>query len=35
MGNAVDEVKNIADVVIASNDDDGIAEYLTEKILNQ
>ncbi|MBQ7491782.1 MAG: HAD family hydrolase [Clostridia bacterium] len=28
MGNAVDEVKAIADVVIGKNDEDGIAEYL-------
>ena len=28
MGNAIDEVKAIADVVIGTNDEDGIAEYL-------
>lgn len=28
MGNAVDDVKKIADVVIGRNDEDGIAEYL-------
>lgn len=28
MGNAIDEVKDIADVVIGTNDDDGIANYL-------
>ncbi|MDO4299054.1 MAG: Cof-type HAD-IIB family hydrolase [Lachnospiraceae bacterium] len=28
MGNAIDDVKAIADVVIGSNDEDGIAEYL-------
>lgn len=28
MGNAIDEVKNIADVIIGPNDEDGIAEYL-------
>lgn len=28
MGNAIDEVKERADIVIGSNDDDGIAEYL-------
>ena len=29
MGNAVSEVKKQADLVIGSNDDDGIAEYLS------
>lgn len=29
MGNAVKEVKNKADLIIGSNDEDGIAEYLT------
>lgn len=29
MGNAIDEVKDIADVVIGTNDDDGIANYLS------
>ncbi len=33
MGNALDEVKNIADVVIGSNDEEGIAEYLNETFL--
>ncbi len=33
MGNALDEVKNIADAVIRSNDEEGIAEYLTETFL--
>ena len=33
MGNAIDCVKEVADIVIGSNDDDGIAEYLTEEIL--
>ena len=28
MGNAIDEVKEIADVVIGSNEEDGIAEYI-------
>lgn len=32
MGNAIAEVKAIADVVIASNDDDGIAQYLEETL---
>ena len=30
MGNAIPEVKEIADVVIESNDNDGIAEYLSQ-----
>ena len=30
MGNAVDEVKNVADVVIGTNDEDSIAEWLEE-----
>lgn len=34
MGNAIDEVKNRADIVIGSNDDDGIAFFIEEKILN-
>lgn len=29
IGNAIDEVKDIADVVIGTNDDDGIANYLS------
>lgn len=33
MGNAIDEVKKIADVVIGTNDEDGIAEYL-KKLVN-
>ena len=28
MGNSIEEVKQIADIVIGSNDEDGIAEYL-------
>ena len=28
MGNSIEEVKQIADVVIGNNDEDGIAEYL-------
>lgn len=28
MGNAIDDVKKISDVIIAGNDEDGIAEYL-------
>ena len=30
MGNALDEVKTVADVVIGTNDEDGIAEYLMD-----
>ena len=33
MGNAIDEVKAIADVVIGSNDEDGIARYLEKLFL--
>ncbi len=33
MGNALDEVKAAADVVIGSNDEEGIAEYLKREIL--
>lgn len=33
MGNAIDEVKEIADIVIGSNDEDGIAEYLEKEFL--
>ena len=33
MGNALDEVKEIADIVIGSNDNDGIAEYIEKNIL--
>jgi len=33
MGNAIDEVKKIADCVIGSNDEDGIAIYLINSIL--
>lgn len=35
MGNAVAEVKNAADVVIGTNDADGIAEYLLETCLRK
>ena len=28
MGNAIDEVKDIADVFFGTNDEDGIADYL-------
>ena len=33
MGNAINEVRNIADLVIGSNDENGIAEYLSAAIL--
>ena len=32
MGNAIDEVKEIADVVIGTNDEDGIEKYLQELV---
>lgn len=34
MGNAIDEVKAQADLVIGSNDEDGIAAYLEKTIMN-
>lgn len=33
MGNAIAEVKEAADIVIGSNDNDGIAEFIEEKLL--
>ena len=33
MGNAVDEVKEVSDIVIGTNDEDGIAAFLEENIL--
>ena len=33
MGNAIEDIKDIADIVIGSNDEDGIARFLEEKIL--
>ena len=33
MGNAVDEAKAAADIVIGTNDEDGIAYFLKEKFL--
>lgn len=33
MGNAIDEVKNRADMVIGSNDEEGIALFLEEKLI--
>ena len=33
MGNAIDEVKEIADIVIGSNDEDGIADFIENEIL--
>lgn len=35
MGNAIDAVKEIADEVIGTNDDDGIAEWLKSNILDK
>lgn len=35
MGNAIEEVKEEADIVIGSNDDDGIARYLEESLLSK
>ena len=32
MGNTIEDVKQISDVVIGSNDDNGIAEYLNHLI---
>ncbi len=29
IGNAIDEVKDIADVVVGTNDEDGISDYLS------
>lgn len=34
MGNAIDEVKNKADIVIGSNDEEGIAVFIEENLLN-
>ena len=31
MGNAIDEVKESADIVIGSNDEDGIADFIEEE----
>ena len=33
MGNAIDEVKESADIVIGSNDEDGIADFIEKEIL--
>ena len=33
MGNAIDEVKEKADIVIGSNDEDGIAGFIENEIL--
>ena len=33
MGNAIDEIKEIADIVIGSNDEDGIADFIENEIL--
>lgn len=34
MGNAVSQVKDIADYITLSNDEDGIAEYIEKYLLN-
>ena len=34
MGNAASQVKDIADYITLSNDDDGIAEYIETYLLN-
>ena len=34
-GNAIDEVKQSEDIVIGSNDNDGIARYLMDSVLKQ
>ena len=33
MGNAIDEVKESGDIVIGSNDEDGIADFIEKEIL--
>ena len=33
MGNAIDEVKERSDIVIGSNDEDGIAVFIENEIL--
>lgn len=33
MGNAIDEVKDKADIVIGSNDEDGIADFIQENMI--
>ena len=30
MGNAIPEIKQIADITVGSNDDDGVANYLID-----
>ncbi|MFM1534318.1 HAD hydrolase family protein, partial [Helcococcus ovis] len=34
MGNSIDELKEIADFVTKTNDEDGVAEYIEKYILN-
>jgi len=34
MGNAIDEVKQVADAITDTNDNDGVAKYIEEFILN-
>ena len=33
LGNAIDEVKERADIVIGSNDEEGIADFIENEIL--
>ena len=33
MANAIESVKEVADVIIKSNDEDGVAEFLKEKVM--
>ena len=33
MGNAIDEVKHKADIVIGANDDEGIADFIESKCI--
>lgn len=33
MGNAIDEVKERADIIIGSNDEEGIANFIENKII--
>ena len=35
MGNAIDEVKESGDIVIGSNDEDGIADFIERNIISQ
>ena len=35
MGNAIDEVKNKADMIIDSNDEEGIADFIRGNLLDE